>query len=272
MREITILVVGESSQAGALMQSCPAVCRCEAVEDVAAAVERLAQSEFDLVALCCSRRREFNSANVRALQQAAPLARIVAVTGSLCAGPWRRSADLLDGASIIPSHRWPGWLLASGDRLRSKLPALWSFPATMGNEEWAGFGSSQTVNAQGGLITIHSSSRDAAEAISDVLSAAGYVTAWQRDEVESVTRGAIASIVDADAWNDDVADRMSSLRAQHPITPILLLLNFPLAEDLNAARVTGVSAVVAKPLSHSEFLAQLRHCVGERKIHRSGAA
>ena len=256
---IDILVVGDGDIESLVPErfSCASVDRVDYVPTSEHAAVRLREETYDLAALICHRRGSFKSKDIAKIQIAAPLCRIVAIAGPWCEGLWRRTSDGLPGVTIVPWHRWGDWLRSSANQLRAGAPAAWSLPATTAHDELADFWSRVRVNKTQGLIAINSDSRDAAEAIGDVLSLAGFAYVWQQPDADSLIEGASVIVVDCNGWNEEMARRVASLRSGHPQSQVVSLVNFPLPRDVIAAKAAGSTSVVAKPFTLSEFLGQL---------------
>ena len=217
----------------------------------------LRENAFDLTAIILDRRGQISLREVAELQQLAPLCRFVAVTGPLCEGVWRRGPDLLPGITLIPAIRWAAWLRCSAGQIGRGLPPAWSLPNTAAADELAEFWSQARISPGQGLVHIDCESRDAAEAIGDVVALAGYASSWHPPGSESFVQGAAAVVVEADGWSDALSARIQGVHRQYAPVPLLLVMNFPLPGDVSAAIAVGATAVLSKPFTLSEFLGQL---------------
>jgi len=269
--ELSILIVGDGGGAAQLLPApqSPSL-KCRHVSDVEAALRSVDDDRFDLIVLALRRRGEFTAFDATRLEARMPLARVIAVAGPWCEGPRRRNVDHLVGAEVVPWHRWPGWLHANIRQYERSQPAQWSLPATTSADELADFWSRSKIQsaagrcAASGLVAIDCPTRDSAEAIGDVLASAGYATTWHAPGADALVHGACASVVEGNAWDEPFAQKVSRLREQSPAAPILLLLNFPLPEHVQAAQAAGATAVLGKPFTLAEFLGQLEELLPPR--------
>ena len=227
---------------------------------------------FDLIVTHLPRRGAFSFSQLNSLQQQFPLARLVVVTGPLCEGPWRRNVDVLPGMTLVPWHRWHDWLHTNADRLGHGLPAAWALPRTAGVDEMAEFWSRAAVPSASGLIVIDSLSHDAAEALGETVALSGYSYIWNSHRGDTLVRGATAVVVEANGWEEEIADRIHKAREQHPASPTLLVLNFPLPADVSAAKAAGAASVIGKPFTLSEFLGQLELAISSQPQRVTHAA
>lgn len=213
--------------------------------------------KIDLVVLACARCGQFTSDDLHRLRQAAPLAGLVALLGTWCDGHRRRAGDLLPGVCEVPWHGWSSWAEANLRQFCEHRCVSWGLPATCTADERADFWSRVPIARRGGLIAIDSPDADRAEAIADCLRIAGFAAAWLPPTTGGLVQGAAAVVCDADDINDTVAARLHCLSDQFTPAPIVTLLGFPRAADVQRASQAGAACVVAKPFTLHEFLAQL---------------
>ena len=248
-----------------------------AAESVADAEElarlRALQGEsLDLLLLACARRGQFNSADVQRLRSASPLARIVALAGSWCDGPWRRECDWLPGVAIVTWHRWPAWSEVNGQQLAFRRAPSWALPDSTTADELAEFWSGQPLKQDRGLIAIDSPHAESAEVLADVVRAAGFSAVWQSPSSGGFIDGVRAVVCEADDAHPATVERVAQLSRQFAPSPVLALLNFPRAEDIERIMAVGAAAVVGKPFTLHEILAQLEDALRGEAKSRSVAA
>jgi CheY-like chemotaxis protein len=240
--------------------------------DVRSITGNVDAAALDLVVLACARRGEFSLQMIRRLRAAAPLARIVAITGSWCAGPWRRPVDLVAGVTVVPWHRWCAWAEVNRAQLVQGRAASWSLPETTSADELAEFWSGQPVGDDRGLILMDASSAESAELLAEVVRCGGYsaVSSLPSDYVKSADIRAI--VCEADDARRQTLVRIAQLSRQFPRTPIVAVVNFPQADDKSQIIAAGGAAVVGKPFTLHEILAQLGDALRREGISRSTAA
>ena len=227
------------------------------VSNVGEAHALVGDGAFDLVVAVLDRRGVPSFRDLQQLQQSAPLCRFVAVTGPLCDGVWRRAADQLPSLIVLPWHRWSGWLRSNAGQLGRGLPPAWSMPQTAAVDELAEFWSQAHITTTYGAVGIDCVSRDAAEAIGDMLALAGFASSWHGVRGDGFMQRATALILEADGWDSTVAERVRSLRGRYAEVPLVLLVNFPIPSDISEAQRAGATAILGKPFTLSEFLGQL---------------
>ncbi len=225
-----------------------------------------------LVVLVLARRGQFNSHDVEQLRRAAPLARIVALTGSWCDGPWRRAGDLLPGVTIVPWHRFVAWAEVNRQQLAHRRAAAWSLPETSTSDELADFWSVQPLSKNCGLILIDCDNAESAEALADVVRAGGFSAVWQSPPGESFVDGVRASVCEANDARPATLERVAQMSRQFAPSPVIVVINFPRAEDIEQILAAGAAAVVAKPFTLHEILAQLEDALRREGKSRSTAA
>jgi hypothetical protein len=228
----------------------------------------------ELVVVAQSRPDSVDRAGVEALLRSSPFAGAVALLGSWCEGETRTGRP------------WPGtrrlyWY---------EFPAWWSRQLalrSMGRcPEWARPDSTQVQIAQvrvqhdfpasselrGGsparLVALHCTTHETTEAISDVLSSAGYATV--RQPYRTVI-GAAAGIWEGGQLSSvETADLFRFCRrlgAQH--TPVLALLDFPRRDKVDEALSLGAHAVIAKPWNNVALLETLNLILKPDRIGRA---
>ena len=141
---------------------------CSDLECVSS-LARVKSKSPDLVVLACPRRGRFTTEDVTALKHAFPLAHVVALVGSWCAGPWRREGDLLSGMWLVPWHQWSTWGNINLPWPDSVGCSSSSLPVTSTADDLAHYWARQILPWADGLVAIDARDRDTAEGIADAL-------------------------------------------------------------------------------------------------------
>lgn len=230
--------------------------RVERVRDLGEALLRLSapdQPPCELVVLCEPRPGVWTDAQLDALRRIAPLARYVRLSGSLCEGQ-TRSGRPASGTWGVPWHQWPVSLARDLEASERGQPAAWSLPLTATPDERALAKFVPHLERGIGHIAICSANAAAAGALADVCRHAGYAVSQTTEWAERDGQRATALIWDTTAHA--LANRIlvTRLRALHGDAPLVALVGFPRAEDVAAARKSGVSVVLAKPLDTGDLL------------------
>jgi CheY-like chemotaxis protein len=230
--------------------------RVERVRDLCEALLRLSAPDrppCELVVLCEPRPGVWTDTQLDALRRIAPLARYVRLSGSLCEGQ-TRSGRPASGTWGVPWHQWPVSLARDLEASEQGQPSSWSLPLTATQDERALAKFVPHLEGSIGHIAICSASAAAAGALAAACRHAGHAVSQTTEWAESEGQRATALVWDTTARA--LANRVlvTRLRAQHGDAPIVALVGFPRAEDVAAARNSGVSVVLAKPLDTGDLL------------------
>jgi hypothetical protein len=157
------------------------------------------------------------------LRRRAPLAKLVAIAGSLCEGD-RRAARQWQGVTRIYWHEAP-----------ARLPAELGLPAAAKH------------GAHGGLAVICAATRGDYQALADACWAGGWRAAWHPPKKPANLRP--GSVLVVDGWQ--------ALPAKRSPAPTLLLLPYPRSEDVVRAANLGIAHVLARPWRLADLVAAL---------------
>jgi hypothetical protein len=266
-----ILLVGELAEAGAAGGLCDSTVNAgiRRVPDLKSAIALLrdpggTMAELavpELVVLCESRPGLWSEADVNALRSAAPLCRLVRLSGTWCEGQ-ARSGRPPAGCPAIYWHQWPPRLAAERAALAEGRNPSWAQPLTATPEEQFLANPSRDRRAgHAGTIAIRSETSAAAGALAAVCRGAGYVPVVERP-VDSITNAAARAVLwdtPPEALRD--AGRIERVRVWAGGAPIVALAGFPRADDVRAALSAGIAAVVSKPYRTADLLWHLRQCL-----------
>ncbi len=211
-----------------------------------------------LIVLCERRPGVWSEAAVATLRAAAPLARLLRLSGSWCEGQ-SRSGRPPSGCPAIYWHRWPSRMAIELEASLDGRRPSWSQPLTATPEEQLLAGDSLSLGNvdQSGAILVRAPTSAASRALCEVCRRAGYQTfvAGAAAPAPSIRFHAILWDTHAAALQDD--ERIGRIREQSPGTPILAITSFPRPDDVRAACAAGVASVISKPFQTAELLWQL---------------
>jgi CheY-like chemotaxis protein len=174
--------------------------------------------------------------------------------------------------AIVPWHRWPAWAEVNRRQLTQRRAASWALPVTTTADELADFWSGQPLTPDRGLIAIDSPDAESAEVLADVVRAVGFSAVWQPPRSSGFIDGVRAIVCEADDAGNETVERVAQLSRQFAPSPVVALLNFPQPEDIERIMGAGAAAVVAKPFTLHEILAQLEDALRRAGKSRSVAA
>jgi hypothetical protein len=204
----------------------------------------------DLAVVFQSRPGELDDSTLSAVRAQAPLLRVVLVVGPWCEGERRRGAPP-EGVWRLPWHRCRLQLQrALDDAAQGRCPA-WGEPLTAGAEEWYCAESHRPWPGGQGTVLI-AARGEMVPLLIDVCRAGGYVPVaiGAPPECWSVLRLAfcVAAIWEGtDGSPRELLELSALVRAVRP-AHVVALLDFPRGETLAAARGSGASAVLGKPV------------------------
>ncbi len=264
-----ILLVGELpefSDVDGLLESTIGTGGAGRVPDLASAVAALREPGGDvpeLVVLCEPRPGFWSEAAARALRSAAPLCRLVRLSGSWCEGQ-ARSGRTPAGCPTIYWHQWLPRLARERTALRAGRNPSWAEPLTATPEEHLLADRSRDQPAGGmGAILIRAETSASASALVAVCRGAGYVTMVARPDDLIFTGEARAVLWDTPPGALQDAASIDRIRTLAGAVPIVALVGFPRSDDVRAALTAGIAAVLAKPYRTTDLLWHLGQCAGE---------
>jgi hypothetical protein len=230
--------------------------------DVAQAGERISPEPIpDLIVLAASRPGVVHAGDVEQLRRRAPLAGMVSLLGSWCEGETRTGRP---AKGVLRSYWYdfPNWW-----RRQLALCAVgycpdWAQPATA---DWHGLSADaieRSTNLGGGLIVLQTTCWETGDALSDVLRAAGYATAWFGGRAPSV-RGAVAGIWEGRQLNAPELGELSGFcrRLAKDNAPVMALADFPRRDRCAVAYRAGAVAVMGKPWLNVDLLFTLERLI-----------
>lgn len=230
----------------------------------------------EVVVIVQARPNEFPRSELEQLQRRWPLAGIVTVCGSWCEGEIRTGRPW-PGVRRLYWYEFPAWWTQQ-IRLRSEggCPE-WLWPvadvfrsAPIRNakiERSTANGNSLPLATEqpcAGVIVLSTQYFSTADALGDLLTAAGFATVWRRPgRALPVVRGAAVGIWDGGQLDDDEANDLREFcrSLERESTPVVALLDFPRRDRVDFARQLGVSTVIGKPWINADLIATMEWCI-----------
>jgi CheY-like chemotaxis protein len=213
---------------------------------VAEACARLEAEAADWIVVAERWPGEFSHRDVKLLQGAAPLARIVGLLGSWCEGE-QRTGTPWPGVLRVLWHQWPAQLERELERIARGHCSTWALPATASLDERLLAAAGETKRATGeAIVCIVSEDRSMADWLADYCRQRGQRADWFRPHEISALDDAHAILCDGDD-----AQRLLPVVAaisQRTTAPIVALVNFARLGDHDRLRAAGATAVLNKPV------------------------
>jgi CheY-like chemotaxis protein len=264
-----ILLVGDTKRpefrrARAILDS---LGRLTAVGDSAAAVDWLSRGRVaDVIVVALAYPGQFSQAQIQHLRRLAPVARMVALAGSWCEGEMR-SGKPWPGVLRIYWHQWPVRARRELRRLCTGRGSTWSLPVTATEEErilldviadvvddrQSGHIAGKAVQGRG-LAALWTRSWAMEDWLCELFRRHGYATVWLRPPRAGRVRGARIAVFDGSQCSEAELDQLRRMVAAVAPAPVIALLDFPRAEDVEQAQAHGAAAVLSKPLMASDLL------------------
>ena len=200
------------------------------------------------------------------LRAIAPLTRVVVVAGSWCEGELRTGRPAA-GVVRLYWYEFASWWRAAVAEWDANQTPAWSEPfddIRAGQETIvvALRERDDVVPAEGGVIVVDAVDFAVFETLATALAPFGRRCEWQprhRPELTAVTT-IVAAIWDGGQLSDgelaELRGFAARVHATNAAAPVIVLLDFPRVEHLQAARDAGAAAVLGKPY-------QVAHLVNE---------
>ena len=217
--------------------------RCASCPPAALADCQAAGDFPDLIVLAQSRPGEFDLAALHRLRRCAPLARVIAILGSWCAGETRSGAPLA-GVVRLYWHEAADYLERELDCQQAGQCPDWGLPVTASEFDRVPRADSASQAVAMRTIAIHSPNPELANCLARACRAWGYTATCLQPGSPLAIPGTSAVIWDA--WRLDDAE-LAELQAWANVAR-MVLLDFPHGEDRQRALQAGAQVVLAKPL------------------------
>jgi CheY-like chemotaxis protein len=231
---------------------------------IAQAIDRLtppASSEgddaavVDLVVLAQNAPGCFPAVDVERLRRPAPTARFVALAGSWCEGEVR-SGHPPPGVIRVYWHQWAARAGQELRQLRNGRASTWCLPQTAGDDEPFLVLADEPLPCGTGRVAVVADEFDMRVWLADALRQAGF-------QPPSGPHDRLAALVYDASWAVDRAcDEIGRLAAAHPGVPIVVLMEFPRQDEVEAVLAAGAAATLSKPLVLHDLLEQVVRVAG----------
>jgi hypothetical protein len=225
----------------------------------------------ELIVVAQSRPGEIGQARIEACRRRWPLAGIVAMLGSWCEGE-ARTGRPWPGVLRLYWYEFPSWWRRQIALWQAGRCPDWS-RHQMNDVAFEFIDKRQLAmsHASNGVVVLSTSHYDSADALSDVLTRAGYATVCQPQCSASMIRGAVAGIWEGGQFNDREAAMLGTFcRRLAPVaTPVVALLDFPRRDRVEPALNAGAAAVLGKPWRKADLLDSLQYVIATRQLSRA---
>lgn len=238
------------------------------------AFDRLADispAGITLIIIAVSRREQFDLSSVETIQAKFANTPVVALVGSWCEGE-PRSGTPWPGVTRVYWHQWLGRFESFSHQLQSTGITDWHLPPTTTVADRARARLARESQSHSDrLVGISAWTPTQYEMLADAAEHFGWRHCWVERAVWDADAGDALSVicVDADSWTPELNNRVKWLRSEFPVTPLIMLLNYPRASELDEILVAGVCSIVSKPFELDDLSSainraarQLR-CLGE---------
>jgi hypothetical protein len=211
----------------------------------------------ELVLLAQARPGVSNQSQLETLRKLAPLTRVVIVAGTWCEGELRTGQPPAGVVRLYWYEFAPWWRAAVAEWKANQTPA-WSEPL---DDVRAGQQTAivklrerhDVIPTEAGVIAVDAVDFAVFETLATVLAPLGWRCEWQprhRPELVRPTQP-VAAIWDGGQLSDgeltSLHEFVRRVHASNATAPVIVLLDFPRVEHLQAARAAGAAVVLGKP-------------------------
>ncbi|MFT7629094.1 MAG: hypothetical protein ACI87E_000090 [Mariniblastus sp.] len=238
-------------------------------------VSAVEAGKFDLIVVAQSRRDQFEKGDVELIQATFANTPVVGLLGSWCEGEVR-SGQPFPGVIRVYWHQWQGRYDEFVRQLDASGVSHWHEPrtATVGDRIGGRPRSPKFLEKQKAKIQFVGVSARASsqfEMLADAIQSFGWQVRWiERGTWDADSANALGAIcVEADSWNEDVENRVRWLSGGVATAPLVLLLNYPRAHELETIRLAGVAEVVSKPFELVDLKAAIERAVQSSATSKS---
>ena len=215
--------------------------------------------QFDLILLAQSRRGQIDDSVVEFLKTRFPGVPLIFVLGSWCEGE-TRSGQPIPGIVRVYWHQWMGQYAKFVQQLETNGITDWHLPRTTTVADRIEQAEQPTSGVETIIIGVSAWTQTQYEMVGDALRTLGYRSRWlERSMWDAQAITLLSAIcVDANSLTDDLVNRLNWLTETFPRRPLVLILNFPRANEVASATELGVSEVISKPFELSDLQAAVK--------------
>jgi CheY-like chemotaxis protein len=259
VKRIAILAIGSASEGSlnrADVQSEQMELRCVGTIEAA---QQVLESGFAPALIVVSERwpGETQPADLRQLQEVAPLARIWRNAGPWCEGEMRTAPPAI-GTLRSYSHQTDVRLADELVRWISGTPARAMLPATTTDEEIT-LALAEHPTAESSFVVVHAVEREAGLALLDPCELCGYRGVWNKELRDTAAIHPCAVLCDIRVDELSTPTFVTRSQALFGTIPVIAVVGFPRPHDISTARANGFSALISKPLALSDLAWHLRN-------------
>ncbi len=215
-------------------------------------IESVSGGDFDLVVVAQSRRDQFATLDIEKIQEMFANTPVVDLLGSWCEGEVRSGCPF-PGLIRVYWHQWQGRYENFVVQLAESDVTDWHAPRTssVADRVLTSVESTktQTRSATVNFVGISAWHQDQYEMLADAARSFGWKPCWVERAVWDAESSSAISVVciEADSWSPNVRKRVDWIRSEIPATPMVLILNYPRADELESIHAAGISKIVSKP-------------------------
>jgi hypothetical protein len=217
----------------------------------------------DVVVIGQARPGQYSAAEIDRLRRELPLARFLALLGSLCEGE-ARTGQPWPGVVRIYWHQWAPRFARELERLSAGICPTWGLPLTATPDEMIDFSTADARRSRTGLLAIRARLAGTYDALAAACRATGYATVWLRDDLQVRVEGPVAVVWDDNHCDHPQAARIGAVAEAVRPAPVVVLLHFPRAGDRERALGAGAAAILSKPLLLDDLCWQLDRLTDSR--------
>ncbi|MDB4766721.1 hypothetical protein OAG71_03430 [bacterium] len=206
---------------------------------------------FSLIVIAQSRSGQFDQAEIDAIVSENPITPVVMLLGSWCEGE-RRSDTPVEGVKRVFWHQWQGRFQSFCDQLRNEGISIWHSPATLSDADCV---SEQRVGLdQSHVIGVSALNEQTYESLAQGITAIGGKPKWvERVSWVNLAASVSAICIDADSFSPTLEKRISWAQSQVEHVPLIVMMNFPRRQEIEALQRAGVVRVVSKPFELADL-------------------
>jgi CheY-like chemotaxis protein len=241
-------------------------------------IESVSDGHFDLIVVAQSRRDQFQSVDIEKIIEMFANVPVVALLGSWCEGEVR-SGEPFPGVMRIYWHQWNGRYEDFLNQLNGHGVTHWHSPRTSSIADRIALrdqirlpNNKSKPNIE--LVSISAWTQESYEMLADAVNHFGWQSRWvERAFWDAEATQAVSLIcIDARAWSDDVKNRIKWIRSELQQIPMILVVSYPRANELDAIEAAGITEVVSKPFELNDLKSAMIRAVEKNNQVKTSAS
>lgn len=215
---------------------------------------------YALVLIANSRPDQFLDSDLQQVADRFAPTPTIALVGSWCEGELR-SGSPAPGIPRVYWHQWKSRFQQFEQCKRDNRICDWALPATATEADRILHDTQQipSLVAPQGRLAISALTEQSFDMVADAAKCLGYQCQWieylEWEGVEVTSPDLVC--IDSDSWSDGTIQRVRQAKTQFEDAPIVVLMNYPRKDELDAAKIEGVQQVVSKPFRLTDLQAAL---------------